>query len=95
MGVKIRKFFPTADIGTETVGRLGLMTKLVIDHHIGIVLVTVRAVGKIHHIRGRTTRRAHIDFQSYNLTFGSQIGMILRQTEEFQMDKTASYTEGF
>ena len=76
-------------------GRFGLMTELVIDHHIGIVLVTVRAVGKIYHIRGWTTGRAHIDFQSHNLTFGSQMGMIFRQTEEFQMDKTASYTEGF
>ena len=89
------KLFPATYVGTEAACGFGLMPEFVVDHHIGIMLITIGAVGKIHHIGSRTSRWTHIDFQPHNLSLFSEIGVILCQTEKFQMDKAASYTECF
>ena len=58
-------------------------------NHIGPDLIYIGTIGIVDHIRGEAAAGTHVDFQSDNVSLFAHSRLVLGQTEEFEMDKTA------
>ena len=62
--------------------------------HIGPYLINVGAMGKVHHVRGKASRRAHVHFKAHIIALLAQALAVAVKLEELQVHEAACDTEG-
>ena len=69
------------------------IARIMIQQRIRPDLIHIHIVGIIDHVRKKTSRRAHVDFQSYQIVGPAQPRLILAEPEKFQVKETIPHTE--